>query len=40
MSALVNFWRRLFGLSSLHEEEHLPYMNKVDAALQLSLIHI
>ena len=33
MSALANFWRRLFGLPSLQEEEHLPYMNKVDAAL-------
>lgn len=34
MSALLNFWRRLFGLPPAHEEEHLPYMNKVDAALQ------
>ncbi len=34
MSALTNFWRRLFGLAPAQDEEQLPYMNKVDAALQ------
>ena len=33
MSAFLNFWRRIFGLSPADEEKHLPYMNKVDAAL-------